>query len=122
MTPKQERFCLEYARTGNATESYRLAGFKYKNDNCAGVSANQLLKNPKIQNRLQELTAEVKTNKIADVTESLELLSEIARDRKQKGITRVQALDKLLKAQGAYQMQLNLNSVAPVILKDDVSE
>ena len=123
MSPKQEKFCLEYARTGNATESYKLAGFKYKNDNCAGVSANRLLKNSKIQSRLKDLAAEVKTSKIAEISRCLEMLTEIAEDKKQKGIVRVKAIENLLKAQGAFAtMNVNLNTVAPIVLRDDVRE
>ena len=119
MSPKQEKFCIEYARTGNATQAAEMAGYSAKTAYSIG---NENLKKAEIQKRLQELSAEVKNTKIADVTRCLELLSEIAEDKKQKGITRVQALDKLLKAQGAYSMQLNLNSVTPVILRDDVNE
>ena len=122
MSPKQEKFCLEYARTGNATESYKLAGFKCKNDNSAGVSANRLLKNTKIQKRLQELSSEVKTIKIADVQKCQELLTEIAMDKKQKGMARVQALATLLKVQGAFSTQINLTTSTPIILRDDVRE
>ena len=119
MSPKQEKFCIEYARTGNATQAAEMAGYSKRS---AGRIGGENLKKVEIQKRLQELSAEVKNAKIADVTRCLELLSEIAEDKKQKGITRVQALDKLLMAQGAYSMQLNLNSVTPVILRDDVNE
>lgn len=122
MSPRAEKFCLEYARTGNATESYKLAGYKFKNSNTAGACANRLLRRANIQKRLQELTSEVKNMKIADVQKCQELLTEIAMDRKQKGTARVQALTTLLKVQGAFSTQINLTAIAPVILKDDVNE
>ena len=122
MTPKEEKFCFEYARTGNATESYKAAGYKFKNYNCAGVSANRLLKKSKIQTRLQELAGELKQAKIADVTECQMILTEIARDKNQKGIVRVKAIENLLKAQGAFSTQINLTAVTPIVLRDDVNE
>ena len=122
MSPKQEKFCLEYARTGNATESYKLSGFKFKNDNTASSAANRLLRNVKIQKKLQELSSEFKTVKIADVQKCQEILTEIALDKKQKGTARVQALTTLLKVQGAFSTQINLTAVTPIVLRDDVRE
>ena len=119
MSPKQEKFCLEYARTCNATKAAEMAGYSKKS---AGRIGGENLKKMEIQKRLQELSAEVKTKKIADVTESLELLTEIARDKKQKDAVRVKALETLLKAQGAFSTQINFTAVTPIVLKDDVRE
>lgn len=119
MSPKQEKFCLEYARTGNATQAAQAAGYSKRS---AGRIGGENLKKLEIQKRLQELLSEVKTVKIADVQKCQELLTEIAMDKKQKGSTRVQALTTLLKAQGAFSTQINLTAVAPIVLRDDVRE
>ena len=58
LTPKQEKFCLVYIETGNASEAYRQAY-------CAGKmsattinrTAKELVDNRKIAARLQELRA-----------------------------------------------------------------
>jgi phage terminase small subunit len=76
---KQEKFCLHYAETGNATESYKKAGYSAKNDNVAGVSAAKLLRNTKIQERLQEIADELKSEKIADIAEIQEYLTSVMR-------------------------------------------
>lgn len=76
---KQEKFCLHYAQTGNATESYKEAGYSAKNDNVAAVSATKLLRNAKIQERLQEIADELKSEKIADITEIQEYLTSVMR-------------------------------------------
>lgn len=76
---KQEAFCLHYAKTGNATESYTKAGYKAKNDNVAAVSAARLLRNVKVMERLQELADEVRSEKIADITEIQEYLTSVMR-------------------------------------------
>jgi phage terminase small subunit len=56
LTVKQERFCLEYLRTGNATEAYRLS-YNVKNMKSATINrtAFDMLKHRKISARLKEL-------------------------------------------------------------------
>lgn len=76
---KQEKFCLYYAETGNATESYKKAGYSAKNDNVAGVSAANLLRNSKIQERLKEIANEISSKKIADIKEIQEYLTSVMR-------------------------------------------
>lgn len=76
---KQEAFCLHYAKTGNATEAYREAGYKPKTERSAYASANQLLKNPKVQERLKELADEIASDKIASIREIQEYLTSVMR-------------------------------------------
>lgn len=80
LTVKQEAFCLHYAKTGNATESYKQAGYSAKSDIVAGVEGHKLLKNPKVKNRLAELAEETKKAAIADITEIQERLTAILRN------------------------------------------
>ncbi len=56
LTPKQESFCIAYIETGNASEAYRRA-YDCKNSNDATINrtAKELLDNPKITARLQEI-------------------------------------------------------------------
>jgi phage terminase small subunit len=58
MTPKQERFCLAYIETGNASEAYRSAynAGKMKAETIHR-NAKALLDNNKVATRLQELRA-----------------------------------------------------------------
>lgn len=76
---KQEKFCLHYAETGNATESYKKAGYKYSTDNVAAVEACKLLKNPKIAGRIAEIADEIASEKIADIVEIQEYLTSVMR-------------------------------------------
>ena len=76
---RQERFCLEYAQSGNATESYKKAGYVVNNDNSAGASAARLLENAKIKKRLAEIVEEMNSDKIASVREVQERLTLILR-------------------------------------------
>lgn len=66
LTPKQEKFCLEYLKTGNASEAYRQT---YNTERMKPESINrlavQLLRNVKIGSRLEALRApEVKKAQI----------------------------------------------------------
>lgn len=77
MNTRQEKFCLEYAASGNATAAYQAA---YGADaKTAGVNSNRLLKNASIQARLKELADEISSAKIADVRELQERLTKIIR-------------------------------------------
>jgi|TARA_E500000318_G_scaffold68651_1_gene63473 phage terminase small subunit len=78
MTPMQEKFCMEYAGTGNELDAYIKAGFK-EDINLAKtkVRARQLLKNEKIQARIEEYQQEA-LKKIAWTKERvLDKLSEV---------------------------------------------
>ena len=48
LTAKQERFVEAYLGNGNATEAYKIAGYKAKNDNVASPESSKLLRNPKV--------------------------------------------------------------------------
>lgn len=84
LTVKQEAFCMHYAKTGNATESYIAAGYKCKDTHSAENSASRLLGNVGVQERLQEIAQEIKSSKIADVTEIQEFLTSVMRREKKE--------------------------------------
>lgn len=76
---KQEAFCLHYARTGNATESYKKAGYKAKTENAVCANATRLLRNDSVQARLKELAEELASDKIANIKEIQEYLTAVMR-------------------------------------------
>jgi hypothetical protein len=68
LTPKQEKFCLEYLRVENATEAYRIVyNSKAKPETCAR-NGFKLLENNKIVARIDDLRAE--SAKIAVITQA----------------------------------------------------
>lgn len=71
-------FCLEYFRTGNASESARVAKYSPKT---AAVIGRENLQKPQIQARLQQLRQKIEDASIMDVTERKQRLTEIARAR-----------------------------------------
>lgn len=75
---------MHYAKTGNATESYINAGYKASTNAIARVEASKLLTKPNIQERLQEIAEEIKSNAIADVREIQEYLTSVMRREKKE--------------------------------------
>lgn len=87
---KQEAFCLHYAQTGNATESYKKAGYAAKTEATIYSNANRLLKNDKVQARLKELAEELAADKIANIKEVQERLTSILRGEAQEEVVVVE--------------------------------
>lgn len=133
---------MHYAKTGNATESYKQAGYVCKNDNAAGASARRLLLNAKIKARLAELTAEMANDKIADIREIHEYLTSVIRgetteevvvvegcgdgiseattiDVRTSNKERIKAAVELAKMKGAYDSKLHIEMTVPVFGGDD---
>ena len=137
----REAFCLEYAASGNATDAYKKAGYKAKNDNVAAAAAARLLRNVKVQARLQELAKEVAAPKIASVQEIQEFLTAVMRqEKKEEEIvvvgdsefreavtkektppisTAIKAAETLAKLQGAFRTDINITGALPVIISGD---
>lgn len=142
LNPKQEAFCLHYAKTGNATESYKKAGYNPKNDNSAGANARRLLLNDKIKARIAEITAEMASEKIADIREIHEYLTSVIRGETTEDVVvtegcgdgvseativkvrtnntaRIKAATELAKMKGAYDSKLNVTVTVPVFGGED---
>lgn len=81
LSVKQEKFCLEYAKSGNQRQAYLLAGYNCKSDEAADANASRLLRNDKVKARLAELAEEAKNASIADITEMQQTLTSIIRKK-----------------------------------------
>lgn len=80
LTAKQEKFCLAYLKTGNASEAYRRSyACKSMKPETINRTAKELLDNPKITARLEELNKKAVTDAVMTRQEALERLSSIAR-------------------------------------------
>ena len=137
LSPKQEAFCLAYSASGNATESYKKAGYKAKDDNSAAVNASRLIRNDKVQRRLGEIAQQINSKKIMDIREIQERLSDIGRqesteeyitmdgDRMEKHVAAkdaLKAMELLGKMQGAFldRSQVEVSGTIPVVIRDDL--
>ena len=134
---KQEAFCMHYAKTGNATESYKKAGYKAKTENAMCANATRLLRNDKIQARLKELADELASDKIANVKEVQERLTAILRGQSTEEVVIVEGVgegcsearilkkrpslkdvikagETLAKMQGGFDNKLQIEMTVPV--------
>ncbi|MBU2739873.1 terminase small subunit [Acidithiobacillus concretivorus] len=79
LPPRQERFALEYSRTGNASSAATLAGYSPASARSQG---SYLLTNPNILARVRELQAEWHAQQIAAIRDhvapAIQTLAEIA--------------------------------------------
>lgn len=137
LNPKQEAFCLHYAKTGNATESYKKAGYQCKNDAVVAASAVRLLNQVKIKERLAELSDKMASEKIASIREVQERLTAILRgDLREEQVVvegcgdgvseativkrevqmkdRIKAGELLVKMQGGFDSRLQVELTVPV--------
>lgn len=134
MTERQERFCQEYSKLGNATQSAINAGYSEKTAYSAG---QRLLKDVEIKNRIRELAGEIKNQNIADAREMQEVLTSILRGESDEevivvegcgdGISeavtkkkkpsqsdKIKAMQLLARMQGVLDNSATLNVVIPV--------
>lgn len=137
LTPRQERFCLEYARTSNGAASYKNAYPAVKSDGAARACAARLLTQDNVQARLRELAAEIHSPKIMDAAEMQEWLTKIIRgeepdsvmfpdgierDKKTAQKDRLKAAELLGKMQGAFlnRQEIEVTGSVPVVIRDDM--
>lgn len=134
LTVRQEKFCLEYAKSGNARQAYLAAGYSVKKPSTADVNACNLLKNPKVKQRLAELAEEAKNASIADIIEMQQILTAIMRQEMTEEVVGsggeiltkkpaikdvIGAIEKLGKMQGAFVDKIEAE-ISPIVIKDDV--
>lgn len=85
LNARQQRFCIEYVRCGNATEAALIAGY---NEKTARKQGSRLLTKVDIQNEISRLAEPEKKERIASKDEVLEFLTAVVRgDIKEKVVT-----------------------------------
>jgi len=120
LNQNQEQFCIEFTTIGqdtfgNATKAYRAAYPDTTNDNSAAASASALLRNPKIQDRINELHKKNLTKNGVSVESVLANISHDRSNARDAGQWSVAAqLDKL---EGQY-----LAMFTDKLQTEDVSE
>lgn len=120
LNTRQEKFCLEYSASGNATSAYlKVYG---GNELSATAQASRLLRKDNIRARLAELASEIKQKKIACAIECQEMLTAIARNVEEDTAERIKAIQILLKVQGAFVTQIKFDTTPIVISGGDQLE
>lgn len=134
MTERQERFCQEYSKLGNATQSAINAGYSERSAKQVG---QRLLTNDDVKQRIRELQGEIKNQNIADAREMQSILTSIIRSESEEEVIvvegigdgcsegvkhkkkpsqsdRIKAINLLAKMQGVLDNSMTLNVVVPV--------
>lgn len=78
LTPKQEKFCILFAKYGDGTKAY-IEAYNCKNEVTARTNAYKNLQKPIIKAKLKNLTTNSKNNLIASASEVLEYLTKVMR-------------------------------------------
>ncbi len=99
MNARKDRFCLEYAASGNATQAAISAGYSPKTARSQG---NRLLTNADIKARIEELQQETRREKIADIDAIQTFWTEVLRDPHAKTADRLKASELLARSQGVF--------------------
>lgn len=134
MTERQERFCQEYSKLGNATQSAINAGYSERSAKQVG---QRLMTNDDVKQRIKELQGEIKNQNIIDARKMQEVLTSIIlqeseeevivvegcgdgfseavkKKKKPSQSDRIKAINLLAKMQGVLDNSMTLNVVIPV--------
>lgn len=135
---QRERFCLEYASGQNGTQAAIAAGYSEKT---AGSKANQLLKIVEVKNRIEELMAQIASEKVADAQEVMEYLTSVMRGESRSSVLcfagegvqeivekppdereKLKAAEMLGKRYGLYTDKVELDADAELHIKVDYGD
>lgn len=135
LSARQELFCLEYIKDGNATQAAVRAGYSPKQANSTGA---RLYANVRIRARIDELMADLQQEKIADAEEVLRYLTSVIRGEATEevavgtpigteiitkhigGREQVKAAELLAKRYGLLTEHVKLTGGLPVQIVDDM--
>lgn len=140
MNERREKFCREYAKSGNGAEAYRLAGYKASTNHAAAAGAERLLTKDDIRARVKELADMIKDDDIADIKEIQRFLTSVLRgeqpEKKAFGVTdsgevvfddvvnqahQIKCAELLAKMQGAFlSIDVKSDGGATVVIVDDL--
>ena len=137
---KQEKFCIEYAKSGNATDAYKKAGYTGKNGNSIRARASVLLTNENIKARLQEIHDEQMNESIASIQEIKEFWTKVMRNEETEEVIvtneagpfrmtkdgslrdRIKAAELLGRTSGIFVDNVNVTGTVPITFVDDLDE
>lgn len=136
LNPKQERFCNEYASSGNATAAYKKI-YDVKDTATAQSASSRLLADERIQKYLRDLSEELQDSTVASRQELQQFATAVMRgevksvvlDRDGNPIElpaqlkdRLKALELLSRLQGLFvsKQELEISQSIPIVIKDNI--
>lgn len=91
LTVKQQKFCDEYIKSGNATEAALKAGYRSRTAYSIG---NENLKKPELKKYIEEKIKEIESTKLATAQETLEYLTSVMRGEQTETVVTAKGLYK----------------------------
>ncbi|MEB3364930.1 terminase small subunit [Lactobacillus sp. R2/2] len=91
LTVKQQKFCDEYIKSGNATEAALKAGYRSRTAYSIG---NENLKKPELKKYIEEKIKELESAKLATAQETLEYLTSVMRGEQTETVVTAKGLYK----------------------------
>ncbi len=125
LTEKQKRFCEEYVKTGNATQSYINAGYSATKREVAEANARKLLGNySSITQYIKELNDKLVSEQIADMEEVKKFWTNTLRDEEMDPKHRLKASEYIAKTNGAFieKQEISGEMTQNVNMNDDLSK
>lgn len=142
LTIKQQAFADAYIESGNGSEAYKKAYPNVKKDETARVNASRLLTNANVKSYIAERMEELKSERVADQQEILELLTSVIRGEAQSAVLRgigegaqtiddemppttaerIKAAELLGKRYAMWTDKQQVDGVAQVVIKDDLDD
>lgn len=107
MNSKQAKFCQEYIKTTNATQSAIKAGYSKRTAKSIG---QRLLTFVDIKNYINELQENIKKTDIMTAQERMIYLSDLIIDNNTRPSDKLKAMDILNKMTGEYTRKINITS------------
>jgi len=99
LTPKQKKFCDNYIKSGNATESAIKAGYDKK---YVATNTTKILNRTNVKEYIDERNKQLDIKTIASLEQVLEFLTSVIDDEDANKSDRLKAADMRLKTLGAY--------------------
>ena len=106
ITLRQEKFIYNYIELGNATQAMIKAGY---NSDYAGTNSHKLLNNTNVKAEIDRLRAEIKAEKVLDIAERKQKLSELA-------------IETLLSSKGSVIRTSNIQAIVELNRMDQLTD
>lgn len=123
LTDKQEKYCQYRMQGMSQRQAYRKAFPNNRQaDEVVDSQASRLEKNVKVSARLKELREKVQKKGILTVQQILELLTKDAQSGELKAQDRHRAMDMILKVNGAYTQNIQMNANVDMKVEDYIKK
>lgn len=116
MNQRQQAFCEEYIKSGNATEAAKAAGYS---PGTAYSIGQRLLKNVEVQDFIRQRNEEISAANTAQVEEIRQFWTATMRDDTAKPIDRLKASELLAKTYGVFLERVAVD--AEITLREAMS-